>query len=179
MFNESQIAGEGSRNFVVQAKLNINQPGDTCEQQADEMAKAITNNNVPAVSTFFSPVTNVQRMEGTDKTGDYINLLNSKGRPLTKSEKQFFEPKFNQDFSSVRLHVDAEAALSAKSINARAYTSGNNIVFGNVQYNGENDDGKRLVAQELTHVVQQQGQQQAIQREGNWIQMNQKAALKK
>ena len=59
------------------------------------------------------------------------------------------------DFSNVRLHTDSVAANSAQSINARAYTTGNNIVFNEGQFNSDTDNGKKLLGHELTHVVQQ------------------------
>lgn len=114
---------------------------------------------------FFSPATGIQCLEATGETGNYINSLEGKGKPLTKNEKQFFEPKFGYDLSNVRLHTDAEANQSAKGINAKAYTSGNNIVFGNGRYNSHNGEGQHLLAHELTHVIQQQGRPQAVQRE--------------
>jgi hypothetical protein len=59
------------------------------------------------------------------------------------------------DFSNVKIHTDKEATDSAKGINAKAYTIGNNVVFNEGQYNTESGDGKRLMAHELAHVVQQ------------------------
>ena len=88
-------------------------------------------------------------------TENYISSLHSKGKSLTNNEREFFEPKFGYDFSDVKIHHDNEAAKSAQSINALAYTSGNNIVFNQNQFAPENDNGKKLLAHELTHVVQQ------------------------
>ena len=105
---------------------------------------------------------NLQRKEGSDsepKTGNqldsYVSSLNGGGRPLPESSRSFFEPRFGLDFSHVRIHDDPAAAKSAQSINALAYTSGNNIVFNNSQYSPDHDGGKKLLAHELTHVVQQ------------------------
>jgi Domain of unknown function (DUF4157)/Annexin len=61
------------------------------------------------------------------------------------------------DFSQVRIHTDARAAESTSAVNALAYTVGNNIVFGSGQYAPETTNGRRLLAHELTHVVQQRG----------------------
>ncbi len=66
------------------------------------------------------------------------------------------EPRFGHDFSKVRVHIDEQAAESAQSVNALAYTMGRNIVFSTGQYTPETSTGKRLLAHELTHVVQQQ-----------------------
>ena len=63
------------------------------------------------------------------------------------------------DFSQVRLHTDARAADTAKSINAKAFTVGHDIAFGAGQYAPESPEGQRLLAHELTHVAQQNGEQ--------------------
>jgi uncharacterized protein DUF4157 len=103
-----------------------------------------------------------QRKEnnGRETTADssldnYVSSLNNSGQPLPESARSFFEPRFGQDFSNVRIHANNEAAQSAQSINALAYTSGNNIVFNNGQFSPESDNGKQLLAHELTHVIQQ------------------------
>jgi hypothetical protein len=92
----------------------------------------------------------------SSETEDYINTL-SGGEPLSETEREIFEPGINSDFSDVRIHSDSAANESAENLNALAYTQGNNIVFGSGQYQPETDEGKRLLAHELTHVVQQNG----------------------
>ncbi|MGH7516505.1 MAG: eCIS core domain-containing protein [Gemmatimonadales bacterium] len=77
------------------------------------------------------------------------------GRPLSVSERQFFEPRFGQDFGHVRIHADARAADSARSVNALAYTIGSHITFGEGQYQPGTTKGRTLLAHELTHTVQQ------------------------
>src|SRR5690606_35000434 len=74
---------------------------------------------------------------------------------LSEQERLFFEPRFNHDFSNVRIHTGARATQSARQISARAYTIGNHIVFNEGQYQPHSEQGQRLVAHELTHVVQQ------------------------
>src|SRR6185503_7812734 len=73
----------------------------------------------------------------------------------------FMESRFGRDFSQVRVHTGAMAAASSQSIQALAYTSGNNVVFGAGQYAPGTESGKRLLAHELTHVVQQDGGQES------------------
>ena len=67
------------------------------------------------------------------------------------------EPRFGHDFSRVRVHADAKAAKSAQAVNALAYTVGQDMIFGNGQYAPNTNDGRRLLAHEMTHVVQQSG----------------------
>jgi hypothetical protein len=81
--------------------------------------------------------------------------LRSPGQPLSASTRTFFEPKFGHDFGKVRIHTDDKATESARAINARAYTTDQNIVFGSGEYDTRSPEGKRLLAHELTHVVQQ------------------------
>lgn len=82
-------------------------------------------------------------------------VLRSSGQPLDPATRTFMEPRFGRDFSGVRVHTDGKAAQSAQSVNALAYTVGQDVVFGNGQYTPETDQGRRLLAHELTHVMQQ------------------------
>src|SRR5262249_40427583 len=88
-------------------------------------------------------------------------VLRSTGRPLDPSPRTLMESRFGQDFSQVRVHSDARAAESARAVNAQAYTVGPNVVFGADQYAPSSAAGQRLLAHELTHVVQQQAMKQA------------------
>jgi len=81
--------------------------------------------------------------------------LRSPGQPLDPTMRGFMEPRFGHDFSRVRVHSDARAAESAESVNALAYTGGLHIVFGKGRYEPTSREGRRLLAHELTHVVQQ------------------------
>ncbi|HLG14203.1 MAG TPA: DUF4157 domain-containing protein [Blastocatellia bacterium] len=84
-------------------------------------------------------------------------VLNSPGQPLDTHTRAFMEPRFGHDFSQVRVHADTRAAESARTVNALAYTVGSDIAFGGGEYAPGTKGGRRLLAHELTHVVQQQG----------------------
>lgn len=113
----------------------------------------------------------LQRKENADgakvsaQTENYVNNL-SGGKNLGKEERNFFESRMGYDFSNVKIHTDSAANESAKNINAVAYTHGNNIVFGSGTYQPNTDEGKKLMAHELAHVVQQNNglQRKIIQR---------------
>lgn len=92
---------------------------------------------------------------GAGNVSSYVNSLNGKGNPLPAKTNHFFSARMGYDFSNVKLHTNKEAAESAKAVNAKAYTVGNNVVFNEGQYNEESGEGKQLMAHELTHVVQQ------------------------
>jgi Domain of unknown function (DUF4157) len=95
-----------------------------------------------------------------------IEEIKKGGGPLPESTRAFFEPRFGHDFSNVRVHSDDRAARSAKEIRALAYTTGEHIVFGAGQYSPDTQSGQKLLAHELTHVVQQGGGEQ-IRRQEN------------
>ena len=82
-------------------------------------------------------------------------VLISPGLPLDMATRTFMEPRFGHDFGKVRVHADDRAAESAQAVNALAYTAGRHVVFAAGSYRPESDEGKRLLAHELAHVVQQ------------------------
>ncbi|NIM95754.1 MAG: DUF4157 domain-containing protein [Anaerolineales bacterium] len=84
-----------------------------------------------------------------------ISSLRGGGQPLQSSVRGFFESRFGYDFNRVRVHTDGNANRLAQAVNARAFTRGQSIVFGRGQYAPETSTGRRLLAHELTHVVQQ------------------------
>jgi hypothetical protein len=85
------------------------------------------------------------------------HALRLPGHPLDAATRSYMEPRFGYDFSGVQVHTDGKAAESARSVNALAYTIGHDIVFGAGQYTPQSGEGQRLLAHELTHVVQQNG----------------------
>lgn len=82
-------------------------------------------------------------------------VLDSPGRPLDEATRAFMEPRFGRDFGAVRIHADDQAARSAQSVDARAYTVDHHVVFGHGAYEPASEAGRQLLAHELTHVVQQ------------------------
>ncbi|HEX2202952.1 MAG TPA: DUF4157 domain-containing protein [Longimicrobium sp.] len=83
------------------------------------------------------------------------DVLRGPGHPLDAGAAAFLEPRFGHSFERVRVHTDARAAASAKAVGARAYTVGRHVVFGAGQYRPESAEGRRLLAHELAHVLQQ------------------------
>jgi hypothetical protein len=88
----------------------------------------------------------------------------NQGQPLPESARSFFEPRFGQSFSDVRIHTGAAADQAAKSINAKAYTLGNSITFANGEYDFSSSSGRRLMAHELTHTLQQAAGAKSVHR---------------
>lgn len=87
--------------------------------------------------------------------GRRISNLHGGGQPLLGASRDYFEPRFGYDFSQVRVHTDDAAAGLTRAVNARAFTLGEDVVFGSGQYAPEQDEGKKLLAHELAHVIQQ------------------------
>jgi len=87
----------------------------------------------------------------------HIQSFKGGGQPLSENDRAFFEPRFGYDFGQVRMHTDTQAAESARAVNAQAFTVGKDVMFGAGQYAPETGGGRRLMAHELTHVVQHQG----------------------
>lgn len=83
------------------------------------------------------------------------HTLLSPGKPLDAATRAWAEPRFGHDFSRVRIHTDAQAAESARAVDAVAYTVGRDIAFDTGKYAPHERDGQALLAHELTHVVQQ------------------------
>lgn len=96
----------------------------------------------------------------SNQTQSQIDNLKGGGQPLSENTRSFFESRLGEDLSHVRVHTDPTAAETANSINARAFTVGSDVAFGAGEYVPETNAGKRLLAHELTHVVQQDANQQ-------------------
>ncbi|HUH98339.1 MAG TPA: DUF4157 domain-containing protein [Anaerolineales bacterium] len=94
------------------------------------------------------------------------DVLTTPGKPLDAAVRNYFEPRFGQDFSRVRVHTDERAGQSAPQVRALAYTVGNDMVFGRGQFAPETDPGRKLMAHELAHVVQQASTSAGLQTAG-------------
>lgn len=150
----------------LQARRAVSHPEDPFECEADAVADAVLRMPDLAVGSAIAPGRNtlprVSRMtavsDGAAIAPDLVDReLDRPGRPLDPSARRFFEPRFAYDFSRVRVHDDAGAATSARAVDALAYTVGPHIVFDQGRYAPQTTDGRRLLAHELTHVVQQAG----------------------
>ena len=168
---------------LIQAKLTIGQPNDRYEQEADRVADTVMRMPDPKVQRQpeeekkeddkeeavqakpiagqITPLVQTQTTaahtpEVTPAMEANINALRGGGHPLDPATRGFMEPRFGHDFSQVRVHTDARAAESARAMNALAYTVGKNIVFGTGQYSQGSEAGRRLLAHELAHVLQQE-----------------------
>jgi len=151
---------------ILQAKQEISSPSDVYEQEADRVAKQVMHypqwslsGGVKETSASLSIQRTVSGLSpGISEAPPSVHaVLSSPGQPLPLALQEEMGRQFNHDFSLVRVHTDAKAAESSQVVNALAYTVGNHVVFGSGQYQPHTSAGRRLLAHELTHTVQQAG----------------------
>jgi hypothetical protein len=155
----------------IRAKLKIGQERDIYEQEADRIAKAVTSSQKQQGEIQYfkgkeKALIKNKTVSTTANTFISNNLIRNigTGQPLEGVTRVFFESRLGHSLSNVRVHKGEEAAEAAHSINALAYTAGQKIIFGEGQYAPETDKGRKLLAHELVHVLQQQGQTQRVQK---------------
>ncbi len=153
-----------------QATPALVQPANKLERQADRVADRIVSGSLnpgegdqadilrkSGQKTQAQEIQARSKPSGNNGQPSRINLPGGSGKPLADPVRSLFESKFGHDFDKVRIHNNDEAAESAESINANAYTVGNDIVFNTGQYAPSTRQGQHLLAHELMHTVQQDG----------------------
>lgn len=152
----SQMPVNAIQSMILQPKLKINQPRDKYEQEADRIANRVMLMPEPPL---IQPNNNNSLAPNRANRGTaWIATPESNGRvglPLEPSLRAFFEPRFGRDFRNVRIHADAKGTQMTQAINAKAFTFGGNIYFDQGHYSPHSYQGKRLLAHELTHTIQQ------------------------
>jgi hypothetical protein len=169
------------------SQLSITTPGDASEREADNVADILMRMAEPRAPETLRPSTArpgpVVQRKCTSRVDEHANKLKvhrkadagaspkttpdvaanlgsltGGGTPLPAATRAFFERRFGADFSHVRVHTDTHAARTAGSIDAKAFTVGSDIAFADGQYARESQEGRSLLAHELTHGVQQGGE---------------------
>lgn len=144
---------------ILQRKLAIGASNDPLEQEADRVADQVMSMPLSSKVNVIPP--RIQRFSGQASEGletappSVDRVLSSSGKPLEPALRHDMEARFGHDFSQVRVYTGSDAEQSAREVNAHAYTMGNNVVFGAGRYAPETFYGRRLLAHELTHIVQQ------------------------
>jgi hypothetical protein len=122
--------------------------------------------NACSVETHTSPPeeeSNLQKKSDDNSTNSGLSSIpglgasGGGGQPLSKTIRQFFEPRFGYDFSRVRVHADARAVGLSQALRAEAFTYGNDIYFNARRFAPGSAEGKSLLAHELAHTIQQRG----------------------
>jgi len=141
---------------TLQAKLRVGEPGDRFEQEADRVAGEMIRAPKPRQRRpEEAEADDAVTPDGGRCVDDPLRAAKVGGTPLSPPIRSFFAARFGRDFAPVRVHNDRHSAASARAINARAFTVGNDVVFGAGQYKPETTEGRWLLAHELTHVIQQ------------------------
>jgi hypothetical protein len=172
--------------LMLQAKLMVNPAGDDYEQEADRIADRLMRmpeplpprqceghgccarcQSEPQAAPQESLQTSRVAPGSANQTAPPVvyDVLRAPGQPLDPATRAYMEPRFGHDLSHVRVHTDARAAESASAVGARAYTVGHNIVLGAGQYAPSSASGRRLLAHELVHALQQEGGALRLQRQ--------------
>ena len=162
-------------------KLSISQPGDRHEREAAQVADRVMrmpSTHPPAIAAAGSLTSEAalqRKCKECEEEEEQKKKLNRKetgaapgmappivhealraaGEPLDSRTQSFMQSRFGYDFSPVRVHTGGVATESARAVNARAYTVGQDVVFGSGQFAPQTRDGRKLLAHELAHVVQQ------------------------
>jgi hypothetical protein len=139
--------------WPIQAKLPVSDPGDQYEQEADRVAEQVMRTSAPTLQGQWRRQTNGNNHESASAHAEN----HGPGQLLDAPARNFFAPRFGHDFSDVRVHTDAEAEKSARQFGALAYTIGRDIFLPASSYQPETNEGRHLLAHELTHVLQQSG----------------------
>ncbi|MEJ2593819.1 MAG: DUF4157 domain-containing protein [bacterium] len=175
---------------TLRTKLTVGRPGDRYERQADQMADRVMS--MPEKNTLrmqpeeeeemvqMQPIEEeeemIQPMPAKSDSGsmapanisEQLGQNAGRGKKLDSSTNSFMQNRFGTDFSSVSVHTDAEAAGMNEQLHAQAFTYGKDIYFNQGKYQPSTDAGKKLLAHELTHVVQQgNGIRPMIQKNGD------------
>ena len=143
----------------LQARLAVGSSTDPLEREADRVADRVTADG--ARSPVAAAPLSVQALSGPSAGGASVapvsveQAIAGQGRPLEPSLRQDMEGRFGHDFSRVRVHLGTAAERSARDVGARAYTVGHDVVFGAAQFAPASPTGRRLLAHELAHVLQQ------------------------
>jgi hypothetical protein len=177
LFPPERGSAPGGPAAVIQAKLTVGSVDDPAEREADAAADRVMRMADPGLSVSTAP-DRISRKCAACREEDEAPTLRAKparasgavvgeapcsvgetlrapGQALDRATRGFFEPRFRRDFAGVRIHTGAKAAESAAAVNALAYASGEHIVLGAGQYAPHTENGRRLLAHELAHVVQQ------------------------
>ncbi len=163
--NQTVAGGEcaecAKKKTTLQRKLTIGASNDPLEQEADRVADQIMSASLSSAVNSTPP--RIQRFSGQASKGantapaSVDRVLASSGKPLDLALRKNMEQRFDHDFSQVRVHTGGAAEQSARDVNAQAYTVENDIVFGAGRFAPQSLYGQKLIAHELTHVIQQLG----------------------
>lgn len=149
---ESQSSQAHPSRTIIHTKLEMTEPGDHDEREADAVANTIVSGG--KIARKISGEGSSSGIAVSQQMESQLSQLQGGGRQMPEGLRNMMESGFGQDFSQVRIHTDNTAAEMSDSISARAFTYGNDIFFNRSQFCPDTKDGQHLIAHELTHVAQ-------------------------
>jgi hypothetical protein len=179
-----------SPSFIIQPKLTVGAPDDPLEHEADEMAAKVMRMPQNAfiqrqcahcqeeeekegairrkpLTSFIQAKSNGSQPAASESVTQGIESTRGSGTTIDAGTRSFMESSFGASFSNVQIHNDSTAASLSSQLNAQAFTVGNDIYFNEGKYSPHTGEGRRLLAHELTHTLQQGGGHTMISREPN------------
>ncbi len=168
-----RTAGNRATAALVQAKLRVGSTGDSFEQEAEALSERAAHAlqwrrgaaaGAEDPSTPPPPVTPLPHDARNGVPPFVTHALRSGGRPLEPGLRSSLEGVLGRDLRAVRIHTSTAASHAARRLRARAFTAGHDIAFGGGRFSPASAEGRRLLAHELTHVMQQSGGAPTVQR---------------
>jgi len=162
-------AQESSHPVAPISQLAVSPADHPLEAEADRMAARVSNNGMAmGTGTGTEAATPSPRRQAAGQLGvrgsglheapaTVQQAFSSPGKPLDSATRAYMEPRFGTNLAGVRVHTGTDSAAAARAVDAYAYTVGQDIFFGAGRYNPQSKEGRRLLAHELTHTVQQSG----------------------
>ena len=154
----NRIIEQLSHRGDLQTKPRVSRPADQAEAEADRVAEQVTD---PRSRAGTEPVSSPVKPGGPtnspvgDRVNRQIQALESGGQSLPPSTRSFFESGFGRDLSHIRIHTGPGADFVAQSLDAKAFALGRNIGFSAASFKPHSNEGRSLIAHEITHVIQQ------------------------
>jgi hypothetical protein len=149
-----------------QPALKVAATGDARDREAERVAETMVRQDSVRrrVGEGSAPLNEAGTSEVDSGVSERLRARKGAGAPLGGAARAFFEPRFGHDFGSVRVHADGEAARLSAALGTRAFTYAGGMYFGAGQLNAGTADGRRLLAHELAHVVQQRRGAQLVEK---------------
>ena len=194
--NQSDVSTDGViTGMFFQAKLTVGAQDDSLEREADAMAEQVMrmpeNSFIQrkcvhcvedekvqlkplaqSITPFFQTKTAASPSQVGGSVSQSIQSSRGSGSAMDNRTKSFMSERFGSDFGGVNIHTGSKALQLSRQLNAKAFTVGNDIYFNQGQYQPETNEGKFLLAHELTHTIQQSGVDKNIQRTVDSVEIN-------
>lgn len=166
--DEEQTAQAQQDDEMAAAKLMRQAADQAAEEETAQRLQRSEQEEENASAKLMRAVSQLLQAKGvpdlSEASEQKIQAMRGRGSELPEAVRQEMEQKIGADFSAVRVHFGSSADQLCQEINARAFTIGHDIFFASGEFKPETEKGKKLLAHELTHVVQQQGQTQRAMR---------------